>query len=208
MTRLTKRTNKTWSQVIPDPKKWPLFTKSAIKNSNSYFLTKILTCPNFLDVRASTDVKRGQKFQLEPDQNPIGTWVEPDKSRCIYCAWSKTLGLLANSPSSNKGMQIRRWATIKLKQWVLYNRSKILHMAVPKEGISCLYLVKTWVLYINAPATTSHMISYSCSWYPSGIINSEACLLQFIHFCHYTCMVITFWSHSFNIIHCYQSINQ
>ena len=76
----------------------------------------------------------------------------------IYCVWSKTLGLLANSPSSNKGMQIRRWATIKLKQWVLYNRSKILHMAVPKEGISYLYLVKTWVLYINAPATTSHMI--------------------------------------------------
>ena len=70
----------------------------------------------------------------------------------------KHIGLLANSPSSNKGMQIRRWATIKLKQWVLYNRSKILHMAVPKEGISCLYLVKTWVLYINAPATTSYMI--------------------------------------------------
>ena len=103
----------------------------------------------------------------------------------LYMAWSETLGLLANSPSSNKGMQIRRWATIKLKQWVLYNRSKILHMAVPKEGISCLYLVKTWVLYINAPATTSHMISYSCSWYPSGIINSEACLLKFIHFWSY-----------------------
>ena len=84
LTMLTKRTNKTRSQVIPDPKKWPFFTKSAIKNSNSYFLTKILTCPNFLDVRASTDVKRGQKFQLEPDQNPIRTWVEPDKSRCIF----------------------------------------------------------------------------------------------------------------------------
>ena len=55
------------------PKKWPFFTKLAIKNSNSYFLVKVLTCPNFLDVRASTDVKRGQKFQLEPDQNPIGT---------------------------------------------------------------------------------------------------------------------------------------
>ena len=61
-----------------------LFIKSAIKNSNSYLLTKILTCPNFLDVRASTDVKRGQKFQLEPDQNPIRTWVEPDKSRCTF----------------------------------------------------------------------------------------------------------------------------
>ena len=70
---LTKTTNKTRSQVIPDLKKRPFFTKSAIKNSNSYFLTKILTCPNSLDVRASTDVKRGQKFQLEPDQNLIRT---------------------------------------------------------------------------------------------------------------------------------------
>ena len=68
-----KRTNKTRSQVIPDPKKWPFFTKLAIKNSNSYFLVKVLTCPNSLDVRASTDVKRGQKFQLEPDQNSIRT---------------------------------------------------------------------------------------------------------------------------------------
>ena len=88
--------------------------------------------------------------QFKPEESLL-SWY-------LYTAWSETLGLLANSPSSNKGMQIRRWATIKLKQWVLYNRSKILHMAVPKEGISCLYLVKTWVLYINAPATTSHMI--------------------------------------------------
>ena len=84
MTLFSKSTNKTHSQVIPDPQKWPFFTKSAIKNSNFYFLTKILKCPNSLDVRASTDVKRAQKFQLEPDQNPIRTWVEPDKSRCIH----------------------------------------------------------------------------------------------------------------------------
>ena len=76
-------TSKEFGHVIPDPKKWPFFTKLAVKNSNSYFLVKVLTCPNFLDVRASTDFKRGQKFQLEPDQNPIRTWVEPDKSRCI-----------------------------------------------------------------------------------------------------------------------------
>ena len=42
----------------------------------------LLTCPNSLNVRASTDIKRGQNFQLEPNQNPIRTWVEPDKSRC------------------------------------------------------------------------------------------------------------------------------
>ena len=30
LTVLTKKTNKTRSQVIPDPKKWPFFTKSAI----------------------------------------------------------------------------------------------------------------------------------------------------------------------------------
>ena len=59
MPLLTKRTNKTRSQVIPDPKKWLFFTKLAINNSDSYFLVKVLTCPNFLDVRASTDVKRG-----------------------------------------------------------------------------------------------------------------------------------------------------
>ena len=61
---LLKKTNKTQSQVIPDPKKWPFFTKSAITKSNSYFFTKILTCPNFLDVRASTNVKRGQNSNL------------------------------------------------------------------------------------------------------------------------------------------------
>ena len=66
MTLLSKRTNKTRSQVIPDPKKWPFFTKSAIKNSNPNFLVTILTCPNSLSVRASTDVESGQKFQLEP----------------------------------------------------------------------------------------------------------------------------------------------
>ena len=38
-----------------------------------YFLTKSLTYRNSLDVRASTDVKMDQKFQLEPDQNPIRT---------------------------------------------------------------------------------------------------------------------------------------
>ena len=40
-------------------KKWPFFTKLAVRNSNSYFLVKVLTCPTSLDVRASTDVKRG-----------------------------------------------------------------------------------------------------------------------------------------------------
>ena len=46
------------------------------KNSNSYFLVKILTCPNFLSVRASTDVKSGQnsnqnlvKIRSEDEQN-------------------------------------------------------------------------------------------------------------------------------------------
>ena len=57
----------------PDPKIWPFFTILAVKNFNSYFLVKVLTCPNSLDIRASTDIERVQKFQLEPDQNPIGT---------------------------------------------------------------------------------------------------------------------------------------
>ena len=52
------------SRVILDPKKWPFFTKSAIKKSNC-FLVKILTCPNSLSVRASTDVESGRKFQLK-----------------------------------------------------------------------------------------------------------------------------------------------
>ena len=109
LTVLTKRTNKTWSQVIPDPKKWPFFTKLAVKNSNSYFLVKVLTCPNSLDVRASTNVKRGQKFQLEPDQNPIRTWVEPDKSRCInsernsaYPSVLSIIYLARHEPLSNR----------------------------------------------------------------------------------------------------------
>ena len=42
------------------------FTKSAIKNTNPNVFHKILTCPNSLSVRAFTDVKSGQKFQLEP----------------------------------------------------------------------------------------------------------------------------------------------
>ena len=37
-----------------------------------YFFLKILTFPNSLSLRASTDVKTGQKFELEPGQNPIG----------------------------------------------------------------------------------------------------------------------------------------
>ena len=49
------------SRVISDPKKWPFF-----KKFKSLFLVKISTCPNSLIVRASTDVKSGQKFQLEP----------------------------------------------------------------------------------------------------------------------------------------------
>ena len=67
MTLLTKRTNKTRSQVIPDPKKSPFSTKSAIKNPNHYFLANFLTCPYSLDVRPSTDVESGRKFQLEHD---------------------------------------------------------------------------------------------------------------------------------------------
>ena len=35
---------------------------------------------------------------------------------------------------------------IKLKQWVLCNRPKILQIALPKGAISCLYLVKTQAL--------------------------------------------------------------
>ena len=37
MTLLTKRTNKTGSQVILQSKKLPFFKKSDIKNSNPYF---------------------------------------------------------------------------------------------------------------------------------------------------------------------------
>ena len=66
MTLLSKRTNKTRSQVIPDPKKMAIFDKIGHRKFKFYFLVKILTCPNSLSVRASTDVKSGQKFQLEP----------------------------------------------------------------------------------------------------------------------------------------------
>ena len=59
-TVLTKRTNKS------------IFCKIGCKNSNSYFFVKVLTCPTILDVRPSTEVKRGWKVQLEPDQNPMG----------------------------------------------------------------------------------------------------------------------------------------
>jgi hypothetical protein len=37
------------------------------------FFLKILTFPNFLNLRASTDVESGQNFQLEPGKNPIRT---------------------------------------------------------------------------------------------------------------------------------------
>ena len=50
----------------------PFSTKSVLKNPNPYFFLKILTFPNSLSLRASTDVKTGQKFELEPGQNPIG----------------------------------------------------------------------------------------------------------------------------------------
>ena len=60
-----------------------IFNKISHKKFKFLFFDQNLTCPNSLDVRASTDVKRGQKFQLEPDQNLIRTWVEPDKSWCI-----------------------------------------------------------------------------------------------------------------------------
>ena len=79
----SSRRNKTRSQVISDPKKLPFFAKLAIKNPNFQFWVKILVCPNFLGVRASTDVKSDQKFQVEHGQILIGRWVEPDKSRCI-----------------------------------------------------------------------------------------------------------------------------
>ena len=46
--------------------KMAIFQKLAIKNSNSYFLVNILTIPNFWGLRAYTNVKSGQKFQLEP----------------------------------------------------------------------------------------------------------------------------------------------
>ena len=68
----SSRRNKTRSQVISDPKKLPFFTKLAIKDPNFQFWVKILVCPNFLGIRASTDVERGPKFQLEPVQNTIG----------------------------------------------------------------------------------------------------------------------------------------
>ena len=53
-------------RAILDPKKkekWSFSTKLAIKIQ--IFFVKI-KCPNSLSVRASTDVKSGQKFQLEP----------------------------------------------------------------------------------------------------------------------------------------------
>ena len=48
------------------PQKMAAFTKLVLKNSNPNFFLKILTCPNFLSVKASKDVKSGPKFQLEP----------------------------------------------------------------------------------------------------------------------------------------------
>ena len=78
------------------------FTKLAIKNLNFQFWVKILVCPNFLGVRASTDVERGPKFQLEPVQNAIGMWVEPDKSRCMrwplrnFCTFNHLLDSYRN----------------------------------------------------------------------------------------------------------------
>ena len=92
LTVLTKKTNKTQSQVIPDPKKWPFFTKSAITKSNSYFFTKILTCPNFLDVRASTNVKRGQNSNL----NLIKIGSEHDKTRCISVCYKEHFAIRNN----------------------------------------------------------------------------------------------------------------
>jgi hypothetical protein len=66
MTLLNKKTNKTRSQVIPDPKKWPFFKKWAIKNSKPYFFGQNFDMSKCLSVRASTDIKSGQKFQQEP----------------------------------------------------------------------------------------------------------------------------------------------
>ena len=66
----------------------PLFTNFAIENPNFQFWVKILVCPNFLVVTASTDIERGPKFQLETVQNMIGMWVKPDKSWCILCNFS------------------------------------------------------------------------------------------------------------------------
>ena len=44
--------------------KMAFFHKIYCKNSNSFLLVKVLSCPNFLDVRASTNVKRGQNSNL------------------------------------------------------------------------------------------------------------------------------------------------
>ena len=74
------------------PKKWPFFTKSAITKSNSYFFTKILTCPNFLDVRASTNVKRGQNSNL----NLIKIGSEHDKTRCISVCYKEHFAIRNN----------------------------------------------------------------------------------------------------------------
>ena len=49
------------SRVISDPKKMAIFHKIGHKKFKSLFLVRIS-----LIVRASTDVKSGQKFQLEP----------------------------------------------------------------------------------------------------------------------------------------------
>ena len=42
--------------------KMAVFDKISHKKFKFYFLVKILTYPNYLNVRASTDVKSGQKF--------------------------------------------------------------------------------------------------------------------------------------------------
>ena len=46
------------------------------KQPKSLIFLKILTFPNYLSLRESTDIKSAQKFQLKPGQNPIGKCIE------------------------------------------------------------------------------------------------------------------------------------
>ena len=63
-----------WSCLfVCSAQKSPFIHKISPKKSKSSIFLKILTFPNSLNLRASTDVKSGQNFQLEPGQNPIGT---------------------------------------------------------------------------------------------------------------------------------------
>ena len=49
------------------------FNKIANKKFKFLFFGQNFDMSKFFECQSSTDVKRGQKFQLEPDQNPIIT---------------------------------------------------------------------------------------------------------------------------------------